>query len=611
MMSLTACCLVLLAYSCSDLTDEGNILPPGKYPMTFTAAVDGLTATRATTVDGEWAGGEEVAIQIGDDVKKYTAASGGNLTVATSGTPFYWQTATEVKTVSAWYSLTYSPTKPATFSVQEDQSSNGYQKSDFLYATPQDITYISGGSSSELKFKHLPAKVVVNLKYGEGVTAGEVTAATVRLVNQATASGAITEADGTVTQATPGNATIIPMPQTAASGYQQSVQALLVPQQMQSKKFVKVTIGTGTAAECDYYYIPTGDDANLEAGKQYTYTITVKKTGLEVTVTGNGTSWTDKTITGSTDGTTQFHITAPATGVTIEAAAGSGGNLTDNGSGSYTLSGGNKITITATSTYIKSIKGLYDVAGDGTTYTLKSDILITEYALADAKVGDFYCKSSDGSTGYLIPGDIASLTEEQIKVCLGVVMKVGKDGSGDWQDADSYTLKGTTTEMPIHGYVLALKNGNGGNACAWGSAGTQVSTNQSQYTLFCGYSNTQTIKTASSSSFDSSYPAAYHASVGYETRESGKYSSPGNSSGWFLPSAGQCWYWFQNKDLLLASMTKAGGDGWRLGEYWSSSENSNNPARSAWLVNFEGRGSVAGGFKGNGDDYKVRSCLAF
>ncbi len=53
---------------------------------------------------------------------------------------------------------------------------------------------------------------------------------------------------------------------------------------MQGKKFIKVTIGTGNAAR-DYYYTPTNStDARLEAGNQYTYTITVKKTGLEVAV---------------------------------------------------------------------------------------------------------------------------------------------------------------------------------------------------------------------------------------------------------------------------------------------------------------------------------------
>ena len=59
---------VLLFSSCAPGEESG--LSDGKYPMTFTAQVDGLTATRATS-DNSWAGGEEVAIQIGGEVKKY------------------------------------------------------------------------------------------------------------------------------------------------------------------------------------------------------------------------------------------------------------------------------------------------------------------------------------------------------------------------------------------------------------------------------------------------------------------------------------------------------------------------------------------------------------
>ncbi len=282
--------LCLVAVSCTEDADTDNHLPAGKYPMTFTAAVEGLTATRATT-DNSWTGNEVVAIQIGE-VKKYIAASDGSLTVESNKEPFYWTNQT--MNVSAWYSSSsYLDTKqPTTFSVQENQSNGGYQTSDFLYSAPQNITFQNDGSSPKLTFKHLPAKVVVNLKYGEGVTEQEVSGAIVSFVNQATISGTIAEADGTVAQVTSGNTTIVSNTLTsAASGYQKSVQALLVPQQMKDKQFIKVTIGTGAAAR-DYFYTPTGaDDANLEAGKAYTYTITVKKDGLGIeSVTA---SWTD------------------------------------------------------------------------------------------------------------------------------------------------------------------------------------------------------------------------------------------------------------------------------------------------------------------------------
>lgn len=255
-------------------------------------------------------------------------------------------------------------------------------------------------------------------------------------------------------------------------------------------------------------------------------------------------------------------------------------------------------------------------------YALSPSLGLGNYSLDDAKMGDFYCKSShtDGSTtGYLIPVELkGSLSDDQKNACLGIVMKAGKDASGDWKDNGSYTLKGTTTEMStIHGYVLALKDGNIGsdgkaNTCAWGPYGIQVYTDQSQCSLFCGYTNTQIIKnyvsTHSDNSLQNDFPAAYHASEGYESIESGKYSSPSNSSGWFLPSAGQCWYWYQNREVLKESMEKAGGDGW-YDYYWSSSEDSDGPASNAWYVSFR-HGGVDGGSK-NYSLCRVRSCLAF
>ncbi len=237
-----------------------------------------------------------------------------------------------------------------------------------------------------------------------------------------------------------------------------------------------------------------------------------------------------------------------------------------------------------------------------------------DYSLDKAKMGDFYCKSSDGSTGYLIPGEIAELTDDQKSACLGIVLKAGKDDSGEWKDNGSYTLKDGTTDMPtIHGYVLALKDGNGGSTCVWGSYyiyDITIGTDQSRNSLFCGYSNMQTIKTYLSTHSDKSlqndFPAAYHASEGYESIESGKYSSPGNSSGWFLPSAGQCWYWSQYRVLLKESMEKAGGDEWQ-NYYWSSSEFNNG---SAWCVGVS-YGNVHRVLKYGGNANKVRSCLAF
>lgn len=243
-----------------------------------------------------------------------------------------------------------------------------------------------------------------------------------------------------------------------------------------------------------------------------------------------------------------------------------------------------------------------------TRYTLVPSLNLGQYSLNNAQIGDFYCKSSDGK-GYLIPGNVASLTDAQKAACLGVVLKVGKDNSGVWKDDCDYKLKDSQTPMSdIHGYVLALNDANGGNYCQWGSEGTQVHTDQNQYSGFYGYKNTQTIKeaVAADKTLVDAFPAAYYTTAAYED----SYASPASSSGWFLPSAGQCWYWFKNEGVLLSSMKKASGNenySWKS-FYWSSSERDSNPALGAWYLDLD-YSAVYGDPKDLGN--YVRACLAF
>lgn len=276
--------LCLVAVSCSDEGDTDNRLPEGKYPMTFATAVGGATATRATT-DNSWTGGEEVAIQIGGETKKYQAAAGGNLSIATGAAPFYWQNTNDI-TVNAWYPYN-GGTKPAddALRVKANQSKDtDYQASDYLEVNGATVAF----STPRLNFTHRTAKVEVTLVAGNGV--GDVSGAVVTFLNQ---NGV--ESDGN--EVTPKMET-----ESGVTTYT----ALLIPQQMQGKKFIKVALGG-----YDYFYTPTEtDDANLRKGKLHTYKITVAKTGLTVTsssvspwtgdtdnVTGNA-----QTVTPGTDG---------------------------------------------------------------------------------------------------------------------------------------------------------------------------------------------------------------------------------------------------------------------------------------------------------------------
>lgn len=271
----------LVAASCSDEGDTDNHLPEGKYPMTFATAVEGATATRATT-DNSWTGGEEVAIQIGDETKKYQAANNGKLSIAEDAVPFYWQSTNDI-TVNAWYP--YNDGTIPDLKVKANQNEgNNYQASDYLEAVDATVAF----NNPILPFTHRTAKVEVTLVAGNGV--GDVSGAVVTFLNQSGVEG-----DGNEVT-----------PKTGTESGVTTYIALVIPQQMQGKQFIKVALGG-----YDYFYTPTGeDDADLRKGKLHTYKITVAKTGLTVT-SSSVSPWTGdteevdgnaQTVTPGTDG---------------------------------------------------------------------------------------------------------------------------------------------------------------------------------------------------------------------------------------------------------------------------------------------------------------------
>lgn len=176
---------------------------------------------------------------------------------------------------------------------------------------------------------------------------------------------------------------------------------------------------------------------------------------------------------------------------------------------------------------------------------------IGAYTFANAQVGDFYCRNNSNE-GYLIPGDIASLTTEQQAACIGIVYST--DASRIGTEATKVLEKQGITP---HGLVMALTNASEG--CRWGeydkdenSSGNEgepfkANTDQlkKQYRNVDGYGETHWIIDTyenSGSDLQDTYTAFYHASL-YGTAESstGKYAVPSNTTGWFIPGMGQWW----------------------------------------------------------------------
>ena len=522
---------LLAACDKEDMTHtEGTPLPEGKYPLELTAGGLQVVAgqgkasapgTRGTT-DNDWEGVTTVAVQVDGVVKEYAVAPASDKKTAslTTADPFYWQTSDEMKSIKAWYP--YRPTEPTQWTVKADQSrKENYEASDLIRGE-LELAFADKDNSEKNKitFTHRTAKVKIDLIAAAGVTLdGNVS---VQLLNVGGVEGG-------------GNAVTPYRPNDTEHSYL----ALLAGQDITANaQFIKVSVD-GT----DFYYTPTSG-MTLEAGLVYTYTITVKANGIEVTA---------------------------ATG------------------------------------------GQWDSEGEE---QVKSYII---YTAADLKPGDYFYSTTDGewavSDGGLRKIYANGTTEwesdkkpdDSKGTCIGIVLKAGRDTEGSWADNGDYKLKdGTTLMQKVHGYVLALRDANGGNSCQWGSFETQVGCDKNKTTGFNGYSSTQTIvafNNAQGGNLQDAFPAAYYATTGYEAR----YPAPANTSGWFLPSGGQCQYWLNNRDVILNSIQNAGGGGWQS-YYWSSSESSSNPAYSACYLNLR-NGDMRNGAKDRG--YAVRACLAF
>lgn len=577
-IAILLACTTFVFTSCGDNEVDDCKLPDGKYPITFATAVEGLTVSRAATADGFWTEGDRVAVKVESNIMEYavTNINSNNtamLKIVDANNSLYWQNSDDEKIVSAWYcGKEYLPTLPKSLTVQTDQRENGYKESDFLYAAPQKIAF-RDRENNPLIFKHLPAKVVIHLTNGDGLTADDVKNATIRIVNQETKSGEIDWKNVTVLQATNSNKEIIPnVLVTPQQDYQKSVQALVVPQQMKGNKFIKVTIGTGTDAR-HYYYTPKGNaDANLEYGKQYTYNITVKKTGLSVEPVSIG-QWIDNKIdSGSVSTEAKFHITLSGSSLPEFVLNGIKQQGVSNiyetiNSSSFSFS----FTVPSTKRTGFSIqKGIANevrttvenTVNNTTTYTfsytnVRSDLWLKygDYP----EVGDYYYDDGSFSSAYTSGGSPA---------CIGIVFKVGV-GAGD--GVINYNGK-----LPngIRGYVVAL-NDAFESECAWGGDNVLIETSSNQND-YLGYNNSRKIVAKANEGGhlkpDNAvvdYPAMFYIST-----YGNSVPAPSNSSGWYFPSTGQLSdiYRANTTSSLKDNVSTANGTWFKSDNYLSSSE---------------------------------------
>ena len=559
----------LLAAACSD-TDDGSRLPDGQYPMTFTATVDGLTATRATGKDA-WTKDDQIAVSVdgGASSKNYkiTNASSGAMEPAVTGDGYYWQNSQEKKTILAWY--------PAVDIANVDISdqSAGFAAFDYLKT---EATTASFGSDVALSFRHQMAKVKCVLTNGADISADEISQATVYIYGYTHATfekGVVSSTDN-------------------ANGWidsDENHEAVVIPQNMSDENpFIKVTINNH-----DYIYTPKSGDANLTAGNQYTYTLTLKRTGLDVQVS-DVTPWTEETVN-STPLDTDFQMRLADFSTpehTNDYKVTDANNNPLQAGNIYTISPGDEISISLSADNGYRLKkfhtakssGIYKIAvsytADTRTYSyrfydIRSDLRLQVEAeaeeesisLPDPQIGDYY----------YVDGTYSSTLD---KPCIGIVFKVGAAGNeqtGNYSDI-------SFANNVIHGYAVALNDANSGNTCDWGKRGVETpiaNVDNKDVTAYTGYSDTKTIISNYQNTETWNDYAAFKSVVVYRSA----VPAPVNSSGWYLPSLAQLGDVYTALASIGTNLASA-GNAFRTdndGRYWTSSEK-NKKGQDSWYV---------------------------
>ena len=262
----------------------------------------GTTRAANNLLETNFAAGTKVKVQVTDkatsgaisyDAVDYTVGVSGVLDPGTGNEQYYPASGSSVD-IYAYYPSDAT----ADFSVGTDQSGdNAYKTSDLMYASITGITKTSTDEQRKLTFNHLLSKIVVTLAKGTGMTDDEINAATVTLKDVIN-KGTFTASNGTFTAAAneaanKGNIVIASNAGTTARA------AIVVPQSVAGKT-LEIAIGGNTKE----YSIPA--ETTFSAGKVYSYTVTLAKTGITVTSSigawtnggnNNSQSAADKTLT--------------------------------------------------------------------------------------------------------------------------------------------------------------------------------------------------------------------------------------------------------------------------------------------------------------------------
>lgn len=273
---------------------------------------DKAPASRAIT-DGTFDDGDRILVHMDGKLKAfvYRTAQGfvhdGNVSGPGIDTaPAEWKAGETQKEVLAYgpaMAISYSDNLGYLYQCRagDDQSKDYYYEiSDYVYAA-QTLHR----SHPALTFRHGMARIVVRLRSGGTLKDEDVAGATVLLGNENLLMAAdIDTQTGTLTAHVPAGGSELP-PQTITphhcadtpTGFVAAYEALLPPQDVSGKAFIRVRLPNGKERE---YVAESG--SLLEGGHEYVYNATVEADRVTVTISQSDVPWQDGILTTNING---------------------------------------------------------------------------------------------------------------------------------------------------------------------------------------------------------------------------------------------------------------------------------------------------------------------
>lgn len=225
----------------------------------------------------------------------YTTGTGGSLTAPSAQ---YYPTSGNGVNIFAVYPSGAATSVDGTavaFSVKTDQNSDAnYKASDLMTGAPASNPVGRTATTVPLVFKHCLSKINLNIYAGEGISMDALSTAKVSITN-ATPNAIFNVKTGAVTAVSyVGNTAPVIDLGTIDPGNNQLLMAsaIIVPQTIAANtRFITISIGTNPSTNL-YYTLPAAASTTFEASKVYTFNITARMTGLNITGS-TITDWTD------------------------------------------------------------------------------------------------------------------------------------------------------------------------------------------------------------------------------------------------------------------------------------------------------------------------------